>query len=83
LEGGQLRASKTILAHYSPFFRAMFFGELKEKDAKEITLKGKSFDDMKLLFELLLPREVPPTDRLNGKSVFPNKVNTLSSSLSS
>jgi hypothetical protein len=48
----------------------MFFGEFKEKDAKEITLKEKSFDDMKLLFEILLPIEVSPTDRLNGKSVF-------------
>ena len=50
VEGRKLYCNKGILAVCSPVFEAMFKSEFLEKNATEIELKDKAYDDM---FEFL------------------------------
>ena len=55
VEGRPLYGNKAILATWSPAFKAMLFGDFKERNAEEIELPGKSYDDMLELFAVLHP----------------------------
>ncbi|KAK7502167.1 hypothetical protein BaRGS_00006531 [Batillaria attramentaria] len=69
VEGKKLHVHKMILATSSPVFKAMFFPEssteFKEKNATELPLPGKNYDDVVNFLLQLYPRHnsAPITDK--------------------
>lgn len=66
VENKKVFASKMILSLWSPVFEAMFSDNFKEKDAKEIPLPGKKFDDIVLLMQVLHP----PNQEITSEACF-------------
>jgi hypothetical protein len=65
----RIHFNKTILSLCSPVFRAMFSAEFKEKEAKEIPLPGKKYDEILELFKQIHPAYGPMTS-VTGKFLF-------------
>ncbi len=55
VEEKRLYASKMILSMWSPVFEAMFQDNFKEKNAKEIQLPGKKYNDVLEMLHVLHP----------------------------
>jgi hypothetical protein len=55
VEGKRLWACRAILAMWSPVFEAMFGSNFKEKNASEIELPGKKYDDVNELLAVIHP----------------------------
>lgn len=66
VEKKTIYANKMILSLWSPVFAAMFGGDFKEKDAKQIPLPGKKFNDMLALVEVIHP----PNKELSDDNVY-------------
>lgn len=55
VEGKKLFVSKVILAVSSPVFNAMFYSNFKEKDANEVLLSDKKYDDVVTFLKCIYP----------------------------
>ena len=55
VEEKRIYACKMILSMWSPVFEAMFSDNFKEKNAKEISLPGKQYDDVLEMMKVLHP----------------------------
>jgi len=54
--GGQkLWVSRVLLAHFSPVFERMFYGDFRESQEQEIALPGKPLNDIVELLSCLVP----------------------------
>ncbi|GMT01428.1 hypothetical protein PENTCL1PPCAC_23602, partial [Pristionchus entomophagus] len=51
--GKKIYVNKQMLAHASPYFEALFFGDFKESREKEIVLDDVSTDEFLTLLELI------------------------------
>ena len=70
VDGQRLYTCRGLLAMASPVWRRMFAGGFAEKDAKEIPLPGKTFEDMLELLKCITPGILkPPSGRWNGVRV--------------
>ncbi|KAJ8311531.1 hypothetical protein KUTeg_010886 [Tegillarca granosa] len=55
VEGKKLFVNKATLAIASPVFNTMFYSDFKEKDAKEIPLPDKKYEDMVAFLKRIYP----------------------------
>lgn len=55
VEDQKLHVHRTILIMASPVFKAMLSSNFKEKDAKELTLPGKKFNEFVDLLRQIYP----------------------------
>ncbi|CAF1063852.1 unnamed protein product [Rotaria sordida] len=55
VEDKKLYCNRALLAIWSPVFETMFKSNFRERDSMEITLPGKSFDDIKELLAVIYP----------------------------
>lgn len=60
VEGKKLFVNKAILAVASPVFNTMFYSNFKEKNAKEVSLPNKKYDDMVTFLKSIYPDCVQP-----------------------
>lgn len=51
VDGNRLRAHKLILASFSPYFHAMFTGQLAESQTNTVTLHDINFEALKILVD--------------------------------
>ncbi len=70
VEDKKVYASKMILSMWSPVFEAMFSDNFKEKNAKEINLPGKIFEDVVEMMDVLHPpnKEIEGVYATNGST---------------
>ncbi|GMT30465.1 hypothetical protein PFISCL1PPCAC_21762, partial [Pristionchus fissidentatus] len=62
VEGGaKVYAGRQFLSTYSPYFHALFYGELREK--REIKMDGVGREELVELLEVIYPVERPITDK--------------------
>ena len=71
VEGTRLHVSKTVLSLASPVFKTMFESEFKEKTAKEISLPGKTCDDMVKFLLCIYPSTTEVINANNVDCVLP------------
>lgn len=65
VEAKPLHVHRSILSLWSPVFSRMFYGDFKEKSCSEITLPGKSYDEITEMLKVVYDRRYPITgDRL-------------------
>ena len=62
LENKKIYACKMVLSMWSPVIKAMFSRDFREKNALEIPLPGKKFDEFIELMHVLHP----PTKEIDG-----------------
>ena len=55
VEGRPLYGNKAILSMWSPVLKVLLFGDFKEKNAEEIELPGKNYEDILELFMVIHP----------------------------
>ncbi|XP_013406489.1 BTB/POZ domain-containing protein Y57A10B.3 [Lingula anatina] len=70
VEEKKIYASKAILSMWSPMMDAMFSHDFVEKEAKEIPLPGKNYNDMAELMAVIHP-PLKPIDDTNVFTVLP------------
>ncbi|KAK7494300.1 hypothetical protein BaRGS_00014403 [Batillaria attramentaria] len=56
VEGEELHVNRAVLAHYSPVFSRMFFGDFKEKDQTKVTLPDKSYVHFTTFLQVMYPQ---------------------------
>lgn len=59
VEEKKLYCNRAFLAIWSPVFDTMFKSNFRERDSMEITLPGKSFEDIKELLAVIYPPNRP------------------------
>ncbi len=59
IEDKKLYCNRALLAIWSPVFETMFKSNFLERDSMEISLPGKSFDDIKELLAVIYPPNRP------------------------
>lgn len=67
VEEKQLHVHRVILAMSSPVFSRMFDGDFKEKNAKEIPLPGKNYNEIKEMLLVIYPSSWKPIAESNLK----------------
>ena len=67
VEEKQLHVHRAILAMSSPVFSRMFAGDYKEKNAKEIPLPGKNYNEIKEMLLAIYPTSWKPIAESNLK----------------
>ena len=65
VETKPLHVHRSILSLWSPVFSRMFNGDFKEKNSSEVTLPGKSYDEITEMLKVVYDRRYPIT----GKSL--------------
>lgn len=65
VEGRKLYASKAILCMWSPVMEAMFSHNFKERDATEVELPGKDYEEMNELMRVVHPPMKPVDGEYN------------------
>ena len=63
VEDKRIYANKMILSMWSPVFEAMFHDNFKEKNAREVELPGKKFEDIMEMMKVLHP----PNNEITGQ----------------
>lgn len=55
VEGQKLWVSRVLLAHFSPVFERMFYGDFRESQEQEVALPSKPLNDVVELLSCLIP----------------------------
>ncbi len=51
VEGVRLSAHRALLAAVSPYFRALFYTDFKERDQKVVEIKGVTYESLKAIVQ--------------------------------
>ena len=65
IEDRKLYANRMTMSMWSPVMKAMLTGDFKEKNAKEIKLPGKVYEDMLQLLKVIHPSNTDITGKHN------------------
>nr|KAG5704832.1 hypothetical protein BaRGS_001303 [Batillaria attramentaria] len=69
VEGKELHVNRAVLAHYSPVFSRMFFGDFKEKDQTKVTLPGKSYVHFTTFLQVMYPQTTETPELISDENL--------------